>query len=156
MMLGRSVLVLVFALLVPAAGCGTAASTPLEGSVTLAGKALNRGTLILVGPDGRIESANLSGDGTYRLPQAPVGQVRVAVQVPFVATPRPGRNQPVSAAKAREAAAEGEVLTREATVPEDLSAGVAVPAKFQDPETSGLLFEIAPGQTQLDIELAPT
>jgi hypothetical protein len=101
-----------------------------------------------------MESANLSTDGSYRLPAAPVGQVRVAVQVPKVAGSRPVPRQAKSASEAKAAAAEGEVLRREDTVPDDLApVAVRVPDKFQDPDTSGLVFEITPGQTELNIEL---
>lgn len=137
-------------------GCRQADSVALEGRVTLDLAPVTRGTVIFTSADGRTASANLTPDGRYRLPESPVGVVRVAVQVPDGGGNSQQSTDMILASAARDKAAAGEPLRKEDTVPDppaEVRSSKMVPARYASIETSGLQFEITSNQTSLDISL---
>lgn len=66
-------------------GCGAASSGPVEcvvvGEVTLDGKTLTMGEVFMSNSEGTQSGrGEIAGDGKFRVPSAPVGQVKVAVR----------------------------------------------------------------------------
>jgi hypothetical protein len=133
------------------AGCGKGrpATAAVSGTVTIRGRPVTAGTVLFVAADGtQSASAELSPEGTYTMPAAPVGPVRVAVQtatfryrrvVPAGLKPPPGVN--ASSPQYR---------------PVDRRAGtvyVPIPARYESPDQSGLSLTVERGQQTLDIAL---
>lgn len=61
------------------AGCSDRARAPLSGTVTLDGLPLKAGMVVVHGEGGRVTSTSIEADGKYRIPDAPVGKVKLAV-----------------------------------------------------------------------------
>lgn len=61
---------------------GNPGGTELTGTVTSAGKTVTYGTVTVVASDGRVFTAPIGPDGTYRIRAVPAGPVRVAVSSP--------------------------------------------------------------------------
>lgn len=62
-------------------GCG-AKKVDVTGRVTYQGKQVMFGAVFLVGTDGSVRECILRSDGTYLIPQVPVGSASVAVTSP--------------------------------------------------------------------------
>ncbi|PQO40071.1 hypothetical protein C5Y97_07085 [Blastopirellula marina] len=116
-------------------GCG-AASSPrhnVAGKISIDGKPLNQGALILSDDQGERVYADIQSDGSFVLPQVAEGHFRASVSVPKFEMRSGGKD--VDPARG----------ARPAPVP--------VPKKYASDDTSGLQFDID-GQTEsLTIEL---
>lgn len=135
-------------------GCGSDGLNrggQLTGRVTLAGKALQGGNVIVVSEDGKYSVQGfINGQGVYTVPEPPLGKVKLAVQTSHLkgsvlpkAGPVGGKDGPGSA---------GMVLPD----PKDIGLGYTpIPARYEKPETSGLTAEVRPGNQTHDIELTP-
>lgn len=131
-------------------GCGgtpPAAPTSVSGKVLYGGVPLMEGRVTLVGPKGQIAGAVVQPDGTYRIDSPPTGAVRAAVAVYDKGAVRP---RPAAMARALDPAAKPG-LARVAAAPAPV---VRIPARYADPDTSGLTGRLAPGEQEWDIELA--
>jgi hypothetical protein len=124
-------------------GCakGPPELTVVSGKVVMNGQPIRAGTVEFVTTD-NIHSAiaDLMADGTYRMPGAPVGPVRIAISTAgYDRAPPPNEE-------------DGPVQN-----PKDRSGKnprfVAVPAKYHTVETSDLSTTIEPGQNTYDIEI---
>jgi hypothetical protein len=123
-------------------GCQPKPSGPPEtvitGQVLLDGKVLTMGQVVLENSDSTQSGlGEITSDGKFRIPSAPLGNVRAAVR---------------TSAYARFASAQkkdGKAITmveREGTY-------IAVPKHYEDPTTSKLTYTITKETTELKIEL---
>lgn len=108
------------------------------GTVTLDGTPLQMGEVYFEKPDGSASArGEIQPDGRFRVPSAPLGEVRAAVRTAnyarFASPPTQG-GRPIT------------VGGREGTFR-------PVPARYEDVKTAGLSFEIAPGKS-VDIGLS--
>src|SRR4051812_45923045 len=111
---------LVFALV----GCGAGASScTLKGKITSKGQPVFMGTVSVKGSNGEEAYGGIFPDGTYLVPNCPVGHVKVAVS-----SPKP---PPTFAPQKRVPGA------AEPPPPPDTSKWVAIDAKFEQYDTSG-------------------
>jgi hypothetical protein len=99
----------------------------IKGTVSYKGQKLRSGLLRFLGPDGAPAGAVIQTDGTFIITDVVPGETKVGVSPTPQSIP-PGEKEPP-------------------TPP------ISIPAKFQDPETSGVTVTITPDTTELDIEL---
>jgi hypothetical protein len=140
-------------------GCSEAHSR-VYGKVQYQGKPLAGATVTFFGANNKTYTADTGPDGTYDLPAVVRGPLRVSVQLqPHRPTARPvppegrvgaGRStgDPVAAAKdnaAREAAPP--------PPPKSQAAGVQLPARYADPNSSGLSLDLTEPEKKYDIDL---
>jgi hypothetical protein len=109
------------------AGCAKHLPTgEVSGSITYNGQALPSGTVAFYGEDGRVDSSLIASDGGYSIGNAPCGQVRITVQTPPLAKGRfAGMSIPT----------------------------IEIPKQYSQPEASGLMFRVVPGEQSFDIKL---
>jgi hypothetical protein len=112
----------------------------VSGTVLYNNQPLPSGTVLFVGPDGsRRGFSPIAADGTYRVEKVPVGAVKIAV----VSEPRvpPGLMKPPGPG----------------AQPPDRKANdhVLIPARYNDPEHSGLTCTVEGGRQTQDILLQP-
>ena len=124
-------------------GCSTPSDTSgnvVTGVVTYGEDPVWEGKITFLGPDNRVASSAIESDGSFRILNAPLGKVRVAVTnypttfqdaVPSEADPMPGQASCV-------------VPVRHL---------LAVPKRYADPSYSGMTVQIEPGEQRLDIRL---
>jgi hypothetical protein len=147
----RSLLLLLFALVVLLPqGCGRSGGPALgkvSGAVSFRGKAIENGTLIIEVRGartayGKIVGGKITEVTTYKSGDgAPLGPARIAV----FAT-EPDVEAGTSAAAAKPANPAG-------ATPGYLSGKSLIPAKYNDPATSGLTYEIAAGENRIVLDL---
>ena len=126
-------------LLAVVAGCRPAgpATGEVTGTVTHKGKPLPFGSIVFVGPDERSAAGTIK-DGSYKIRNAPVGPVKIAVAShprvpPALQKKLPGQPLPPL---------DG---------PDDPY--LRIPPHYKDPEQSGLTCTIKEGQQTFDIPL---
>ena len=113
------------------------ATGEVSGTVSYKGQPLPTGTVIFVGPDKRI-ARSLIKDGSYKIRDAPVGQVTIGVAShPFV-PPALQRMQPGQPSPPVEG-------------PDDPY--LPLPLKYKDPEQSGQTYTVHEGQQTFNITL---
>jgi hypothetical protein len=115
-------------LAVPACDPDTAT---VSGRVTYQGKPLTSGSVTFCAAEGRVEHGLLRTDGSYAIERVPVGPARVAV-ASHTSVPVGLRGSSAPAEKP-----------------------VALPARYRDPDQSGIEFTVEKGRTDYDIELGP-
>lgn len=127
--------VLAVAGLLLAVGCGNPTTGALTGNVKYEGALLTNGTVLVRGEDGRIANANIQEDGTYRVPDAPVGKVQLAVQTfpPSPSVLPPG--------------------VKPETAKQPSLKYTKLPQRYHDFKTSNLSVTVTSGETKHDIEL---
>jgi hypothetical protein len=123
-------------------GCGPSTGS-VSGVVRFMGEPVPGARVAMIAPDGRVVAEATTGeDGAY-VSRAPVGPLKVTVDPPFTPDPRgkhferirPGRrSSPDSKRSAKP---------------------IAIPARYQDPNRSGLTCTISGGQQAYDIDLEP-
>jgi hypothetical protein len=115
--------------LVAVAGCSSGVKKmTVHGTITYKGEPLRSGMVKFLGPGDASAGAEIQSDGTFTITDVVPGEVKVAV----VDTPK-GSKSP-----------SGE---KEKTKP------VSLPAKYRDPEQSGLKYTITPDTTELPIKI---
>lgn len=119
--------------------CGCGSLNEVGGTVSYKGKKLTMGKITFVAADGKKTGfTNIAADGSYKLVEPPLGQVKIGVEV------KPPPN-----------IAEGKQATK-ATI-EDAAhpklEPVTIPAAYADPGKSGLSKELKTGKNTFDIEL---
>jgi hypothetical protein len=108
---------------------------PVEGTVTYKGQPLPAGTITFVSKDGKVTvAAPIAADGTYRA-TVPVGEYRVAVSTMELKKADP-KNPP-----------------KPGDPKEPPKKFVLIPAKYGDPNTSGLTYSVQKGKQVYDIAL---
>lgn len=120
------------------AGCGPATTTA-AGKVTFQGKPVVWGSVTLVAADGTVHQAGIETDGTYEVPNFPVGPAKVGVE---------SSQPPTPGVRGREGDARGSV----APPPPPPGVWFAIPATLSDPAKSGVTLEVRKGQPA-DIDL---
>jgi hypothetical protein len=126
-----------------AAGCGS--SPPkgqVKGKVLLHGTPMRSGTVTFVGADGQEKLAPISSEGIYQISDLAVGEAKIGVAsrppIPeglknFPGPPGPGPT----------------------TFPPPPEKAVEIPSKYNDPDKSGLTYDVKSGEQDHTIELAP-
>jgi hypothetical protein len=125
-------------------GCGKGQST-VSGKVTLNGKALKSGSVLMVGEDQVRYSADIERDGSYRIENVPFGNVQVAVysfdpkeqNVPNFKNDRPGKL--------------GSKVPDQSPI--DNAGWFPIPASYGDPSKSGLALTVDQANMVFDIPL---
>src|SRR5262245_28735020 len=131
-------------LLVAAAGCDAPRSR-VHGTVKHQGKPLAGALITLFGADNMTYSTTTDADGTYAVDRVPRGKVRVSVQVEG---PRPRPRPDPGKVKAGGSPAQIEDAAKMNRLPEPpppstpKAAVGALPARYGDPNTSELAFEL--------------
>ncbi len=122
------------------AGCGSEGGTCMvTGKISSKGKTLVCGMINLVGPKGETAAGAIEADGTFTVPFAPTGLVKVGVvsEKPVVhkAVGKPGVPAPPSPPGP------------------DLSKWFPIDVKYADPTTSGKTMTLKSGTNVVDMEL---
>jgi hypothetical protein len=113
-------------------GCsGGVKKVTVNGTVTYKGQPLESGILQFVGPDGAYSAAVVQNGGGFTMTDVVPGQVKVGVQS---APGGSGSSDPKA--------------PRTKVVPPS-----SLPEKYRSPDTSGLVYTIAPDTRTLDIKL---
>jgi hypothetical protein len=132
------------AVLLCASGCGDSKAT-VRGTVTYKNSPLTSGEVRFIGKSGTVPRAGLIGpDGRYEIIDAPVGEVQVTV----VCIKSDG---PLTQVNMGGKTADGKSVRKRDTKPSPRTS--AIPTKYNDPKTSGLLFTITTGSQSIDIAL---
>jgi hypothetical protein len=131
--------------------CGCAAgSGTLSGKVTFKGKTVASGNVLVVGADGIARSSKIETDGSYTVPDVPVGEAKISVNSP---NPVP---DPVVVAAANTGAKRGGRSQQNpitSTPTSDPKLWFPLPEQYADPQTSGLTAKVQKGQTVHNIDL---
>jgi hypothetical protein len=118
-----------------AAGCGPRFGD-VAGKVSFQGQPLTTGTIAFYDQANGVASSPIQADGTYAVHKVRAGPVRITVAMPtgisFAGPQGPGA---------------GPLL------PFLPPAVPWLPARYQDPEQSGLTFEVEPGTQEFDVAL---
>jgi hypothetical protein len=119
-----------------AAGCADRGvkKVTLNGTVSYKGQPVSSGILRLVGPEGAYSAASVQPDGTFIVTDVVPGETRVGV---MESPSGSGSSSAVHEKKAAPAPKPAPPL----------------PAKYREPETSGLVYTIAPDMRELHIEI---
>jgi hypothetical protein len=135
-----SVLSLVLLALPLASGCGGQAKGTVSGKVTYQGKPVPSGFVTFLVENGAPVHSDIRSDGSYRMEKVPVGLVKIGVQT-----------------KAAEDALKSVGMPRKkedfGKMKEAVSEGTQIPAKYTDPNQSGLSYTVVKGPQQHDIDL---
>lgn len=142
---------LTLALLVAVAGCGPKTGT-VSGKVTYKGEPLKGGNVIFASEKGQSLLAPIGEDGTYTIQNVPVGEAKIAVKTKHLG---------IVAAMAKMKGAGGPPqdtsggvgAPKKLTPEEAVRRFVAIPAQYEDTETSGLTFTVKGGSQSHDIPL---
>jgi|SRR5579883_2427189 len=127
----------VFALLL---GCGGPYTGSVTGKVLYKGKPLPGGIVTFIHPDGRSAHAQIQEDGSYKVANAPGGEVKC-----LVVTMKPLPGLPAKIASRMPAKPTDAVYPAGPYVP--------IPLKYSKPETTDLTYTINRGSQEIIIEL---
>jgi hypothetical protein len=139
-------------LLVVCAGCSSSTQGTISGKVTYQGKPVPAGTVVFVPQvQGGSFVAHIR-DGQYKVENCPVGPVKIAVSTPANSAPMKGMISKMKPpAEIQEKLGHG--TSSEGAASNDAPT-VSIPARFQDPEKSGLSYTVKGGSQVHDIDLA--
>jgi hypothetical protein len=121
---GARVLPVLAALL--AAGCAQEPTGDVSGRAVYNDRLLPSGTVAFYDDKGRVESSLISSDGSYHIPRAPCGEVRITVQTPPVPRGKFAKFGPPS---------------------------IEIPRRYAEAKESGLTYTVKPGPQTFDIKL---
>ena len=128
------------AVLVAGPGCSGKKTTTLHGTVTYKGAPVSVGAIYFHGPDNRMAMGNLGEDGTFTATDVPLGEVRVSLQVRDPGAYARQMKDPVNRPTANPKGGAGPGVT-------------SIPAKYADPNTSGLKYPIDSQTRELEVKL---
>lgn len=137
-------------------GCGPdyKARGVVKGTVTSGKKPLTVGTVMFYGKTGNTGSASIQPDGTYIMPDAPVGECKVTVTVPEMDPSSrarlKGKGPAMPSGPMNPEEAGGPPAPPLAVIPKEV---VPIDAKYSNPETSGLTFTVQKGEQTYNIDL---
>ena len=124
------------------AGCAPSTGA-LTGTVTFADQPVTTGQVTVYGPDGQVLTVTINPDGTYRVEDVPTGQVRIVVLPPPPTDPEGNEIVKIRGKEGKAAP----VLPKAVKTP--------VPARYEDPGTSGLTTKVSSGENRYDLVLTP-
>jgi hypothetical protein len=148
----------VLALLIPGtSGCARPTGS-ISGVVTYKGASLPYGRVTLVCADGTVVSGKIESDGTYTIPQAPVGPAKVAVRSIEEAMPAVTAVDTNELPAAKDAGPStnlprGPMMMQAAEKTKPKPKALRIPEHYQQAEKSGLTYEVLPGDQTYDIRL---
>jgi len=138
---------LLFGLALALAGCGggtEAGTVPIEGTVTVDDKPIAQASVAFIGNEGaRLASASTDGSGKFKL-RAALGK-----NVVTVAKAPPGGPAPPPSEEPQLMPTEGEYVKMQKA-----AAASEVPAKYGDPKTSGISFDITESMKPINVGLS--
>ncbi|MBX9625580.1 MAG: hypothetical protein K2X82_17370 [Gemmataceae bacterium] len=144
-----------------AVGCGDYPRARVHGKLTLAGRPLTGATVIFLGRDNMTYIADLHPDGSYAVDRVPEGPVRVSVQKP-PPRPAPRPNPPAgwtgdAKGKIADPVDDRAKASRLDVVeaPPAKTSGPQLPARYADPNQSGLGFEVKGPDHEWSVDLKP-
>ena len=140
---------LVFTAAFGAAGCG-AATGAVSGKVSYKDKLLKGGNVTFVSLEGKPSaSTSIKEDGTYSIPNAPTGKVKICVETESLNPAgkiKAPRYSPPPGAQAPAGFDTGD--------PADMAKRfVAIPGRYANPDTTDLAYEVKGGSAEYNIEL---
>jgi hypothetical protein len=118
----------------------------VQGRVTFQGRPLVCGSVIVVGTDGRSAAGKIESDGTFRVENAPAGQVNVGV-----VSHDPLVQHWATSLKTTRARPTANVFT--AAPPVDRKQWFPIPQQYEEPASSGVTLMLKSGQNETDIPL---
>jgi hypothetical protein len=143
--LGRWMVFLALVLSLGVAGCGASKGT-ISGKVFYKDNPLKGGKVTFVGADKQSYLAEIEEDGSYSVENLPVGEASIVVETASLKPPNPyvlKNKQPADAG--------------EGYKPPDFAARakrfVPIPARYSDPDQSGLKHPVKGGKQVYDIKL---
>jgi hypothetical protein len=122
-------------------------SATVTGRVTLQGRPVICGSIVLVATDGRSAAGRIEPDGSFTVANAPTGDVTVTV-----ASPDPLVQHYASQIKTTR---ERVPVTQWAAMPVDRKQWFVLPKKYEDSRTSDLKLTIKGGRNECDVTLQP-
>jgi len=135
------------AALIALAGITGGRSATVTGRVTLQGRPVICGSIILVGPDGRSAAGRIEPDGTFTVANAPTGEVTVAVTSPDPLV----QHYAAQIKTSRERVP----VTQWAAMPVDRRQWFVLPKKYEDARTSDVKLTVKGGRNEYDVTLQP-
>jgi hypothetical protein len=144
------------AVLVAVAGCERPRSR-VHGAVKYQDKPLAGAVVTFFGPDNMTYTTDTRADGTYEIAGLPRGPIRVSVQVP---PPRPRPRPDPDLRKGGDAFARAQAKADDAKLarPSEPAPGPSrsaggFPARYGDPNTSGLAFDLKEADQDYSLDL---
>lgn len=129
-------------------GCGgDSGKATISGKVTYKGAPVTGGTLTLYAESGTPYPVNINPNGTFNVSDVPTGQRTVSISTDNVQTNQ-GYTMPPGVTPPKDSPAPPQIDT--STLPKK----VDIPAKYKDPKTSGLTWDIKGGKQSKDFDLA--
>jgi hypothetical protein len=137
------------------AGCGSKERATVEGKVTVDGAPANVGIVTFTSVDGKSRisamKAGIQPDGTYRIEDAPLGEVKVSVAPLSLSQGRGAARRKERIKELVERRKGGKEMPGE---PAPADSAVPIPKKYASADTSGLTTTLKPGKNVYDIELS--
>lgn len=145
-------LVLLAALL--GAGCGGASKGNVSGTVTYQGKPLPHGSVNFLSDQNEVLVSAAINEGKYTAFKVPAGPAKLTVSTP----PQPkSKARPLSKKgpnwRKKPAPSGAEPIEEKAPPQKRTASTILIPAKYTDPNQSGLTYTVQPGDQVHNIEL---
>jgi hypothetical protein len=121
-------------------GCGGPATGNVSGTIKYKDKPLTAGSILFINDKGKSAQGTIA-EGKYSVEKAPVGEVKIAVQVP---TPATGRTAEFIAKYPKDAKS-ADAYKKVDVVP--------IPNHYADQSTSNLKYTVVSGNQTHDIDL---
>jgi len=122
-------------LLLTLIGCGEAPPAITQGKILYKGRGVFPATLLFQDSQGKVLPTNTADDGSFKLIDVKKDKYRLAIQTPKLANLGNKRGPEAAADEAPEG-------SRESTVPAKFKeANVGIPAKYEDFDSSQLVFD---------------
>jgi len=135
------------ALLIGIAAYAAGGAATVTGHVTMLGRPVIWGSVILTGPDGRSVAGRIEPDGSFTVPNAPTGELVVAVCSP---------DPLVDYYKAQIKSARVVLPQSQWPAPPvDRNQWFLIPKRYEDPKTSDLKVVVGRGTNPCDLTLVP-
>jgi hypothetical protein len=141
-------------LLLSGCGFGAGPRAKVKGKVTFNNKNLTAGTITFFGADKRSGTSQIKSDGSYEIPDAPVGEVTITVETPDVnqLMGRVGPQKPPPGVGPMPADMDPGAKGGMITSPDKI---VPVPAIYHKQESSPLRYTVRREEQEYDVKLTP-
>jgi hypothetical protein len=135
------------ALVIGIAAYAAGGSATVTGHVTMLGRPVIWGSIVLTGADGRSVAGRIEPDGSFTVPNAPTGEVLVAVSSP---------DPLVDHYKAQIKSARSVLPPSQwPPPPVDRNQWFLIPKRYEDPRTSDLKVVVSRGTNPYELSLIP-